>query len=105
VVGIGRIIIAIVIALLAAVGAMVVHYNAFVQSDSIGIGMGVFALVGAFMLYRIVRHDCKAMFRISNSGRLRSEQIADVLISDSSAGPVGQPLRPFHRRDACPAAP
>ena len=35
-------------------------------------------------------------------GRLRSEQIADVLISDSTAGPVGQPLRPFHRRDALP---
>jgi hypothetical protein len=28
-----------------------------------------------------------------------------VLISGSTAGPVGQPLRPFHRRDACPAAP
>jgi hypothetical protein len=26
----------------------------------------------------------------------------DVLISDSTAGPVGQPLHPFHRRDALP---
>src|SRR5262245_19736917 len=40
------------IALLAAIGAMLVHYN-FLQADSFGIGMGVFALVGAFMLYRI----------------------------------------------------
>ena len=27
---------------------------------------------------------------------------ANVLISDSTAGPVGQPLRPFHRRGALP---
>src|SRR5262245_49757062 len=40
------------IALLAAIGVMLVHYN-FLQADSFGIGMGVFALVGAFMLYRI----------------------------------------------------
>jgi hypothetical protein len=27
---------------------------------------------------------------------------ANMLTSDSTAGPVGQPLRPFHRRDALP---
>jgi hypothetical protein len=27
---------------------------------------------------------------------------ASVLLLDSTAGPVGQPLRPFHRRDALP---
>src|SRR5262245_978930 len=30
---------------------------------------------------------------------------SNVLISNSTAGPVGQPSHPFHRRDACPAAP
>jgi hypothetical protein len=30
---------------------------------------------------------------------------ADVLSSDSTAGPVGQPLHPFHRRDALPRGP
>ena len=29
----------------------------------------------------------------------------DVLISDSTAGPVGQPLHPFHRQDALPRGP
>lgn len=38
------------IALLAALGAMMVHHNLH-QPDSFGFGMGVFALVGALMLY------------------------------------------------------
>jgi hypothetical protein len=33
--------------------AMMVHHNGLMQPDSIGLGVGVFALVGAFMLYRI----------------------------------------------------
>ena len=36
----------------AALGVSLIHYNSL-WSDSLGIGMGVFALVGAFMLYRI----------------------------------------------------
>jgi hypothetical protein len=50
--GVFNFLIALAIALLAAIGAMLVHYN-FLQAESFGIGMGVFALVGAFMLYRI----------------------------------------------------
>jgi hypothetical protein len=38
------------IALLAALGAMMVHHNLH-QPDSFGFGMGVFALVGALLLY------------------------------------------------------
>jgi hypothetical protein len=33
----------------AAIGAMLVHYS---LHDSFGFGVGVFALTGAFMLYR-----------------------------------------------------
>jgi hypothetical protein len=44
--------VALAIMLLAAVGTMLIHYN-FLWTDSIGIGMGLSALVGAFMLYRI----------------------------------------------------
>ena len=40
------------IALFAALGAALIHYN-FLWSDSLGIGMGVFMLVGASMLYRM----------------------------------------------------
>ena len=47
-----RFLVALAIIILAAVGAMLVHHN-FLQADSFGIGMGVFALVAAFMLYRI----------------------------------------------------
>ena len=43
---------ALAIMFLAGVGAMIAHHN-FLQADSFGIGMGVFALVGAFMLYRV----------------------------------------------------
>jgi hypothetical protein len=43
---------ALAIALFAALGAALIHYNVL-WSDSLGIGMGVFVLVGAFMLYRI----------------------------------------------------
>jgi hypothetical protein len=42
---------ALAIALFAALGAALIHYN-FLWSDSRGVGMGVFVLVGAFMLYR-----------------------------------------------------
>jgi tellurite resistance protein TehA-like permease len=42
---------AVLIALLAAFGVMMVHHN--VQPDSFGLGVGAFAIVGAFMLYRI----------------------------------------------------
>jgi len=45
-------VIALAIALLTGFGAMAVHYN-YLQADSVGIGMGVFALTCAFMLYRI----------------------------------------------------
>jgi hypothetical protein len=41
------------ITLLAAFGVMVLHYNGFIQPDSFGVGVGAFAIVGAFMLYRI----------------------------------------------------
>jgi hypothetical protein len=44
--------VALAIMVLAAVGAALIHYN-FLWTDSLGIGMGVFVLVGAFMLYRI----------------------------------------------------
>jgi len=47
--GVVTFLLALAIALLAA---MLIHYN-FLQADSLGIGVGVFALVGAFMLYRI----------------------------------------------------
>ena len=50
--GVVAFLVTLAIALLAAIGAMLVHYN-FLQADSFGIGMGVFSLVGAFMLYRI----------------------------------------------------
>jgi len=43
---------ALAIMILAALGVTLIHYNSL-WSDSLGIGMGVFALVGAFMLYRI----------------------------------------------------
>jgi hypothetical protein len=44
--------VALVIMVLAAVGAALIHYN-FLWADSLGIGMGMFMLVGAFMLYRL----------------------------------------------------
>ena len=44
--------VALAIMILAALGVTLIHYNSL-WSDSLGIGMGVFALVGAFMLYRI----------------------------------------------------
>jgi hypothetical protein len=44
--------IALAIAILAGVGIALIHYN-FLWTDSLGIGMGVFVLVGAFMLYRL----------------------------------------------------
>jgi hypothetical protein len=44
--------VALAIMVLAALGAALIHYN-FLWTDSLGIGMGVFVLVGAFMLYRI----------------------------------------------------
>src|SRR5262245_22640617 len=44
--------VALAIMVLAAVGAALIHYN-FLWSDSLGIGMAGFVLVGAFMLYRI----------------------------------------------------
>ena len=47
-----RFLVVLAISTLAAIGAMLVHHN-FLQADSAGIGMGVFALVAAFMLYRI----------------------------------------------------
>jgi hypothetical protein len=37
---------------LAAVGAALIHYD-FLWTDSLGIAVDVFVLVGAFMLYRI----------------------------------------------------
>jgi hypothetical protein len=46
-------VIAFVITLLAAFGIMMIHYNGLMHPDSLGIGMGAFALVGAFMLYQI----------------------------------------------------
>jgi hypothetical protein len=44
---------AVLIALLAAFDVMMVHHNGFMQPDSFGLGGGAFAIVGAFMLYRI----------------------------------------------------
>ena len=38
----------------------------------------------------------------ARDGPAGSQPTPDLLISDSAAGPVGQPLRPFHRRDALP---
>jgi hypothetical protein len=38
---------------LAAFGVMLVHYNGLTTGDSLGVGMGAFGIVGAFMLYRI----------------------------------------------------
>jgi hypothetical protein len=43
---------ALAIMILAALGVTLIHYNSL-WSDSLGIGIGVSALVGAFMLYRI----------------------------------------------------
>jgi hypothetical protein len=45
-------VVALAIMILAAVGAALIHYN-FLWTDSLGIGMGVFVLVGGFMLYGI----------------------------------------------------
>ena len=50
--GVATSVLTLVIALLAAVGVALIHYN-LLWTDSLGIGMGVFVLVGAFMLYRI----------------------------------------------------
>ena len=50
--GIATSMLTLAIALLAAVGVALIHYNSL-WSDSLGIGMGVFVLVGTFMLYRI----------------------------------------------------
>jgi hypothetical protein len=41
------------ITLLAAFGIMMVHHNGIMEPNSFGLGMGAFAIVGAFMLYRI----------------------------------------------------
>jgi hypothetical protein len=41
------------IALVAAFGVSVVHHNFLTQDASFGVGIGAFAIVGAFMLYRI----------------------------------------------------
>jgi uncharacterized membrane protein YedE/YeeE len=43
---------ALAIMFLAGIGAILVHHN-FLRDESFGIGMGVFALTGAFMLYRV----------------------------------------------------
>ena len=43
---------ALAIMFLAGIGAMQVHYS-FLRAESFGIGMGVFAIAGAFMLYRV----------------------------------------------------
>jgi hypothetical protein len=50
--GVATSVLALAIALLAGLGVALIHYN-FLWSDSLGIGMGVFVLVGTFMLYRI----------------------------------------------------
>ena len=49
--GVETFLIALAIMLLAAVGAMMVYYPN--PQDSLGFGIGIFALVGAFMLYRL----------------------------------------------------
>ncbi len=49
--GVETFLIALAIMLLAAVGAMMVYYPN--PQDSLGFGIGIFALVGAFMLYRV----------------------------------------------------
>jgi hypothetical protein len=41
------------IMLLAAYGTMMVHHNGLIEPNSFGLALGVFALVGAFLLYRI----------------------------------------------------
>jgi hypothetical protein len=48
--GVETFLVALAIMLLAAVGAMMVYP---IPQDSLGFGIGIFALVGAFMLYRV----------------------------------------------------
>jgi hypothetical protein len=48
---------ALAIMVFAAIGAMLVHYG---LHDSFGFGVGVFALAGAFMLYRIFSSSGRA---------------------------------------------
>ena len=50
----GKFFVAFAITLLAALGAMMVYYGVATQEESgVPFGIGVFGLVGAFMLYRL----------------------------------------------------
>jgi len=49
--GIVIFLIALSIMLPAAFGIMLVHHNILIQSDGFGVGMSVFALIGALMLF------------------------------------------------------
>jgi hypothetical protein len=49
--GIVIFLIALSIMLPAAFGIMLVHHNILIQPDGFGVGMGVFALIGALMLF------------------------------------------------------
>ena len=48
--GIVTFLIALSIMLPAAFGIMLVHHNVLIQPDGVGVGMSVFALIGALML-------------------------------------------------------
>jgi hypothetical protein len=49
--GIVIFLIALSIMLPAAFGIMLVHHNILIQPDGFGVGMSVFALIGALMLF------------------------------------------------------
>jgi hypothetical protein len=48
--GIVIFLVALSIMLPAAFGIMLVHHNVLIQPDGVGVGMSVFALIGALML-------------------------------------------------------
>ena len=59
----GKFLVAFAITLLAALGAMMVHYGLLGwqggRGDGFTFGIGVFGLVGAFMLYRLFFLACQ----------------------------------------------
>ena len=63
--GIVIFLIALSIMLPAAFGIMLVHHNVLIQPDGVGVGMSVFALIGALMLLLCARSSppCRATER------------------------------------------
>jgi hypothetical protein len=83
---------ALAIMVLAAVGAALIHYN-FLWTDSLGIGMGVFALVGAFMLARVGKRRREGLAPEASDKVGRSHESLDEMTKPKPP-PYPKPPRP-----------